>query len=335
VRHVFEDDTGRRARRLRLVVAPLSAIIGVAAVAALASVALATAQRPSDGPTAVLGARVETGQPFSIDVGAAPDAAPGKPCRVVDGTVYDDGDLNGARQPREQVVEGLQVTVWNPAGQVVGQATSDPKGAWSVTLPEPQLVRVEFFSPNLSMRPAPLGLDSVPFVSFPTEPNCHIEVGITWSGGHLSDVHPAMELGDRVWADTNCDGVQDPDEPGLARLTLELRDTDGRLLATTMTASTGEFRFGGLEGGRPYRIVAVDAPAGYTLTRPRIGAILNAEGIEETPFDEAQLPFWGADSNAVLTNGIAVADVVTGETGISDHSVDIGWAPASCAPPGR
>ncbi len=88
-------------------------------------------------------------------------------------------------------------------------------------------------------------------------------------------VNPAV-IGDRVWLDTDGDGVQDVGEPGIPNVDLELYDVgldgapgggDDVLVATTTTGANGTYSFGGLDAGTYY--VDVDAtslPAGLTTS---------------------------------------------------------------------
>ncbi|MGH1503604.1 MAG: SdrD B-like domain-containing protein [Acidimicrobiales bacterium] len=56
-------------------------------------------------------------------------------------------------------------------------------------------------------------------------------------------------LGDVVWIDTNDNGQQDPGEPGVPDVTVNLCDADGNVIATTTTAADGSYRFDGLPPG--------------------------------------------------------------------------------------
>lgn len=77
------------------------------------------------------------------------------------------------------------------------------------------------------------------------------------------------EIGDRVWADLDEDGVQDPGEPGIDGVTVELYDGVGTLLAT-QTTRVGSYTFGNLgEGDYQVRVLA---PAGYTVTDQDAGS---------------------------------------------------------------
>jgi uncharacterized repeat protein (TIGR01451 family) len=86
-------------------------------------------------------------------------------------------------------------------------------------------------------------------------------------------------IGDRVWSDADGDGVEDPGEPGLAGLTVQLyEDTNGngvlefgagfdQLVAETTTDAGGSYLFAGVEQGTYFVSILPQAPlVGYTLT---------------------------------------------------------------------
>ncbi len=62
---------------------------------------------------------------------------------------------------------------------------------------------------------------------------------------------PTASLGDYVWLDTDGDGVQDPDEQGMAGITVELYSgsCSGPPLAVTTTDEQGHYRFDNLPPG--------------------------------------------------------------------------------------
>src|SRR5207247_2497016 len=59
---------------------------------------------------------------------------------------------------------------------------------------------------------------------------------------------PPIEIGDRVWQDTNRDGVQDAGEAGLGGLTVRLVDDAGATVSTAVTDANGYFLFSSLAG---------------------------------------------------------------------------------------
>jgi hypothetical protein len=71
-------------------------------------------------------------------------------------------------------------------------------------------------------------------------------------------------IGDFVWEDLNHDGVQDPDEPGIAGVTVRLLDGSGNLLATTTTDGIGAYLFPNRPAGA-YQVEFVLLPS-YAFT---------------------------------------------------------------------
>src|SRR5204863_5047269 len=76
-------------------------------------------------------------------------------------------------------------------------------------------------------------------------------------------------IGNRVWQDSNGNGIQDPGEPGLAGVTVQLLAADGLVSATTTTDSTGAYNFANVPPGS--YSVAVQPPAGYAFATKDAG----------------------------------------------------------------
>lgn len=81
-------------------------------------------------------------------------------------------------------------------------------------------------------------------------------------------------IGDFIWSDADNDGIQDPGEPGIGGVTLQLLadiDGDGNftdVIATTATAGDGSYLFTNLDPG-DYKVDVTDTGnvlSGYTLT---------------------------------------------------------------------
>ncbi len=90
------------------------------------------------------------------------------------------------------------------------------------------------------------------------------------SDGHLqapasntvfTSLAPALgsDLGSRVWWDINGDGRQDPGEPGIPLVMMDLLDDNGTPLATTSTDSEGGYLFSARPGGNYTITVGADA----------------------------------------------------------------------------
>jgi len=86
----------------------------------------------------------------------------------------------------------------------------------------------------------------------------------------IGQVEPCAEIGDRVWLDLNCNGIQDKDdndvpEPGVAGVTVNLETCAGAFVATTTTDATGFYLFDDVEDTIEYRVCFV-LPEGYSFS---------------------------------------------------------------------
>ena len=72
---------------------------------------------------------------------------------------------------------------------------------------------------------------------------------------------PKGSIGDHVWNDLNRDGLQDADEPGLENVVITLYQSDGTMVASTISNSDGYYRFENIVPADYYLIFS--APSGY------------------------------------------------------------------------
>lgn len=77
----------------------------------------------------------------------------------------------------------------------------------------------------------------------------------------------ASSIGDRVWVDSNADGVQDVGEPGIPGVTVTLHDAAGGQIASTVTGADGAYLFDGYHSGTySVRVDASTVPPQYGIT---------------------------------------------------------------------
>ena len=106
----------------------------------------------------------------------------------------------------------------------------------------------------------PMGM-TAPITVASGEQNLTIDAGLVRPG----------KIGDFVWDDLNANGIQDPGEPGISNVTVQLRKCiDNSLVASTVTDAAGMYMFNNLMPGQ-YKVTFI-APAGYFFTDPNVGA---------------------------------------------------------------
>ncbi len=130
---------------------------------------------------------------------------------------------------------------------------------------------------------------------------------------------PEIEIGNRVWADTNGNGIQDPGELGLANVEVLLLDENGTQITSTQSNAQGEYLFTGLNAFTTY-IVAVETGANVNNFPP--SPANNASGAFADHIDSD-----GAEGQ--ILNAVA-ATITTGQDGNNDHSVDFGFVYSQC-----
>ncbi|MEY4936328.1 MAG: hypothetical protein RIS64_2687 [Bacteroidota bacterium] len=125
-----------------------------------------------------------------------------------------------------------------------------------------------------------------------------------------------IEIGNRVWADTDKDGIQDAGEAGINGLTVQLYAANGTtLLASTTTSGNGNYYFSSLTTS------SLTYNTNYILKFPTTSGALGITTTNSGTNDNI-------DSD-VAANG--QLSFTTGNAGQNDHSFDIGYA--SCTTP--
>lgn len=100
-----------------------------------------------------------------------------------------------------------------------------------------------------------------PFPEVPVTGDCEVRQG--------AFAQSAILLGNRVWLDVDRDGTQEPGEPGIGGVCVDLYDSSGTLLEETSTDSNGYFAFN-VQAGREY-LLGFQKPPGLSFTLPDSG----------------------------------------------------------------
>ncbi len=251
---------------------------------------------------------------------------------VLQGKTWYDLNKNGVQdttnnaQTNETVIAGVPVFVTATDGST-GTAVSSANGTWSVTMQANGPYRVEF---GQFPQPCPTG---VPLpcvvrgrsvggttVQFPGTGQTTVNLGVFAKFSGLGSLEAltagsTVEVGDRVWEDTNANGIQDPGEPGIAGVTVNLIDSfpGNPTGATTTTDADGYYLFTNVQDNLTYTITVDSADpklAGYTLT---------TGGQGNRAID--------SDPTGLDPQGLAVANVPLRNPHENDHTFDFGWVP--------
>jgi hypothetical protein len=102
-----------------------------------------------------------------------------------------------------------------------------------------------------------------------------------------------LQFGDRVWFDYDGNGIQDTGEPGIPSATIELRNSSGTLIATTITGANGLYSFYNLPAGTyTVTVVASTLPGGAVPTydldgsaTPNVAVVALTAGQSRTDVD--------------------------------------------------
>ncbi|MGG7667014.1 SdrD B-like domain-containing protein [Dyadobacter sp. BHUBP1] len=134
-------------------------------------------------------------------------------------------------------------------------------------------------------------------------------------GGLALITGPApISAGNRIWSDTNGDGVQDPGEPALADIALDLFEK-GVKIATTRSDADGMYLFGeeNVSGGlKPATAYEIRVGLSQGKLKPTLA---KATADKEV------------DNDAVTVENQAVIAFQTGASGINIHDLDFGFLP--------
>ncbi|WP_433674030.1 SdrD B-like domain-containing protein [Microbacterium gorillae] len=131
-----------------------------------------------------------------------------------------------------------------------------------------------------------------------------------------------IQIGNRIWKDTDGDGVQDAGEPPAAGVTVHLVDETGAVVGTAVTGANGTYLFdnsnvtGGLKTGTQYT-VKVDKPEDYAAGGPLDGFVPTTANQGDDDHDsDGVVPSGGTYPEVTLT---------TGGPGENDPSLDFGF----------
>ncbi|WP_353422130.1 SdrD B-like domain-containing protein [Staphylococcus simulans] len=188
--------------------------------------------------------------------------------------VWEDSNKDGIQNSNEVGIEGVTVTLTKPDGSTVTTVT-DANGKYEFTGLENGDYTVDFTAPEgyeatlVNVGDDALDSDGASTtVTINNADNYTIDSGFYKPVEEPTPVPATYTVGDKVWEDTNKDGVQNSNEPGIPGVEVTLTKPDGSTVTTT-TDNNGNYEFTNLPNG-DYTIT-FETPEGYEPTTPNVG----------------------------------------------------------------
>jgi len=193
-------------------------------------------------PTPGNNTATDTDTPPGGGGGGSPPPPP--PAGSISGSVYQDVNNDGIRQPGEQGIGGTTVTLVNATtGATVGTTTTAADGSYTFTGLNTGTYRVNESQPTGFAD----GRDTVGSAGgtlIPTDSIGSISVGPgTVATGYNFGEQPQTGISGTVFKDVNKDGDLQSGEVGIPGVTITLRDAAGNVVATTTTDANGNYSF--------------------------------------------------------------------------------------------
>jgi len=214
----------------------------------------------------------------NVDVGFLPGTA------SIGNFIWNDVDRDGIQDVSETGLAGVTVKLFNSANAQVGSTfTTTSTGLYSFDGLQPGQYYVTVTPPTgYLISPKDQGandtLDSDADPTSAATPLITLAAGTSqtqWDVG----LFLGAKVGDKVWIDTDADGIQDAGELGKQGVGVKLKtlgadgiggNTDDVIVAQTSTNATGDYLFTAVRNGTYY--VEFSAPSGFLFTLRDVGS---------------------------------------------------------------
>jgi hypothetical protein len=240
--------------------------------------------------------------------------------------VWLDTDKDGTQDAGEPGVAGVTVTLYNVSGDAIASTVTDGTGAYKFTGLAAGDYSISFTPPadytfTSSITPGDNQNDNNSD-AITTAGASYGRTGLytllageydsTVDAGIVSSI--TQNVGNKVWWDTNKDGLQDSNEEGVAGVTVSLFNDMGTLVATTVTNSIGEYLFKDVPAG-DYSM-QFTAPIGTVFTQQELSS--NTDNTGSNPNQFGTTPIFSVaagQDNLTIDAGIYLQDSAKASVG--------------------
>ena len=142
---------------------------------------------------------------------------------------------------------------------------------------------------------------------------------------------PPLEIGNRVWLDTDNDGIQDPSEVGISGVQVELIKS-GSVIETATTNAQGIYYFTSKTGtstaNKRFGVTQLVPNMAYTLRFPTTATVSGTTyNLTTAAAGSNRL----IDSNAPASGDVTILATDIPVAGANNHSFDVGYTVAACS----
>ncbi len=202
--------------------------------------------------------------------------------------VWNDIDGDGVQDANEVGLAGVTLTLLNAAGQPIATTTTDafgnykfsglPAGNYSVRVTAPAnyslSAKTQGGDTNLDSDFDPITYTTATITLAANQSRTDIDAGLKFTQPVTTSI------GDRVWLDSNADGVQDAGEPGVSNVLVTLYNSVGAVVSNTFTDVNGNYLFTSVTPGT--YSVGVSLPTAFVFS-PNNGLISGATNSDIIP----------------------------------------------------
>lgn len=193
----------------------------------------------------------------------------------IEGNVWAEAVVDGARGATEDGVRRVAVTLKTLQGDVVDTTESDYLGRYAFDFVEPGDYQVEFALPTgFQFTNANVGTDDT--IDSDADTMTGRTATYTMGTADIANVDaglirlPSGTVIGTAWNDANANGVHDAGETGVEGIRVYLKTPAGAVVDVATTNATGQYTFAHVLPGSHY--LAFDSASGRTLTAPNVGS---------------------------------------------------------------